>query len=243
MPSLVGSEMCIRDSEMTSHQEKKVYFNLITTFARYVLLLKEFQEKGQIATNPKTNIQNFIDDQVFDLKRKGTGIISAHTFNIPKSNGNIAHLETKTINLTGVKVTTPPMVEHPIQTKAILDDKTKHLDNMAQTVIEKYDNPTLSKKMENEGKLTKVPKRKINFNKYSFRYGNIDEKLKHIKKMNGKSFHHMKKHLRKEGNHHTSLNKNNSHSSEKSHGKYYLIFFKFILKISTYFRVRRDSIQ
>lgn len=184
--------------EMTSNREKEVYFDLVTSFARYVLLLKEFQQNGRIPTDPKTNIQNFIDDQVFDMKRKGSGIISGHTIHVTQPDGSVVQAAAKTVHRTGASVVIPSSVVQPVDTKAVLDDKAKHLDKMAQTMIDKYDNPPLRKKMHAQGKLIKVPRRrrrrKIGFNKYSFRYGDIDQKINRIKKTNRARYHPVAKH-------------------------------------------------
>ena len=188
---------------MSSNEERTVYKDLITSFARYVLLLKEFKEEGAIHTDPKTNIQNFIDDQVFDMKRKDNPIISGHTFHIPQPNGAVAHISSKKVHRTGITLATPPVIEHPCDTKTVLDNQAKHLDNMAQTVVDKYDDPVLSQKMHQEGKLILVPGarkikrqkvkkrtrrrrklKKMKFNKYSFRFQNINKKIKKMKMIN-----------------------------------------------------------
>ena len=173
--------------EMTSGQEKQAYLDLITSFARYVLLLKEFQESGKVPMDPQKNIQNFIDDEVFDMRRRGTGIISGKTFRIPQPDGTVATMQTKTLHLNGVKVSTPLQVEHPAETKTRMDNKAKHLDILAQDMIDKYDDPHLRKEMHSKGKLIKVtPRRrkKVQFHKYSFRFGDIDKKIRNIKRIN-----------------------------------------------------------
>jgi hypothetical protein len=223
---------------MTSSEEKKVYLDLITSFARYVLLLKEFQEKGKIASDPKTNIQNFIDDEVFDMKRKGTGLISAHTFHIPQNDGSVAHVSTKTVHRTGVKVSTPPAFEHPCDTKTVLDNKAKHLDNIAQTVIDKYDDPALRERMHQEGKLIHAPEmrkkikrkkmrklKKSRFNKYSFRFGNINQKIKSLKRINKTKYHRVKASHHLHRAHPIRKTKDVEDKSESSHkGKNYFLF-------------------
>lgn len=173
--------------EMTSHQEKQAFLTLITSFAHYVLLLKEFKEDGRIPTDPKAKIQDIIEDEIFNLKRKGTGILASKTFHIPQPNGDIIHYSTQMNGNSGVKLETPAVVEHPCDTKTRLDNQAKHLDNQAQTVIDKYDDPVLSQNMEKQGKLIKVVPRqggKPGFHKYSFRFQDIDEKIAKMKKIN-----------------------------------------------------------
>jgi hypothetical protein len=175
--------------EMTSHQEKQAFLTLISNFAHYVLLLKEFKEDGKIPSDPKTKIQNIIEDQIFNMQRKGSGMMPMqHPLLLKPVNPVIGVISTVPKNqVPGVKLQTPVAADHPCDTKTRLDNQAKYLDVQAQNVIDKYDDPHLSHQMNAQGKLIKVIPRQhpaAGFNKYSLRFNDIDDKIARMKHIN-----------------------------------------------------------
>lgn len=165
--------------KLSSKTERKFYFKLISNFARYVLLLKEKTKEGKITVDPHTNIQNFIDDTVFDMTHKKNPLSSDIHHQLMKTNSALMFQEApKKLNNTKISHNMKMMLDQ----KNELDELAKEVDTSAKKVIKKHDRLKFNKhkhsKRLNKHKRNNLP------NKFSYRFKGLDQQLAKLKKIN-----------------------------------------------------------
>ena len=89
--------------DMSSKKERKLYSQLISHLAKYVLVLKEDKQQGKLHENPETDIRDFIDDQIYKMSHKPETqkinlkpvLKSSPMFGKPKELSNVSVLKPK----------------------------------------------------------------------------------------------------------------------------------------------------